>query len=461
MKITGNDILESTKGQLVNGDPGITVAGFSIDTRQLKPGQFFIPLAGEREDGHRYVLDALRKGASGSFYSLLPLPAFPAGSLIVQVGDTLTALQQLASAYRRRFTLPVIAVTGSSGKTTTKDLISSVLSGSQKVLKTAGNLNNEIGLPLTLLSLTGRHQAAVVEMGMSAPGEITALARVARPQVGVITNVGPAHLEQLGSLEGVARAKQELLNFMGGQGVAVLNGDDPLVREMGQNFPGKVYYYGFKTGDYRAAGWSASGEGSKFQVCFPDGQDYPFELSVPGKHMVENALAAIAVGSLFNLSPFQIARGLASCRFAGGRLQIRRAGKVTLIDDSYNANPASMKASLQVLRQLGGSKTVAVLGDMLELGPTAPQAHREIGRYAAISGVAYVVTVGQLAGQIAAGAREGGVEAYACRDHSQALQVIYGLPLQEGWHILVKGSRGMKMEHIASGLLKAQDRGLN
>lgn len=456
MHITGNDIIEATGGLLLHGDPGITVAGFSIDTRQITRGEFFIPLTGEQEDGHRYVLDALKKGAAGSFYALSPPPVFPAGSLIIKVENTLTALQMLALAYRRRFTLPVVAVTGSSGKTTTKDLIASVLSVSRQVLMTSGNLNNEIGLPLTLLTLNQQHQAAVVEMGMSAPGEIAALARIALPRIAVITNVGPAHLEQLGSLEGVAAAKRELLEFIGRQGIAVLNGDDPLVRKMGESFPGKAYYYGFSGQDYRAGNWSSSAGMSRFKVCFPDGQEYPFELAAPGKHMVENALAAIAVGSLFNLSPSQIARGIASCRFTGGRLQIRRAGKVTIIDDSYNANPASMKASLQVLQQMGGGKTVAVLGDMLELGPMAPQAHRETGRFAACLGVAYVITVGELAGQIAAGAREEGAKATACRDHEQALRVISGLPLQEGWYILVKGSRGMKMEQVVSSLLESQ-----
>ncbi len=454
MHITGNDIIEATGGLLLHGDPGIIVTGFSIDTRKIAEGEFFIPLTGEHEDGHVYVMEALKKGAVGSFYSLALPPVFPPGSLIIKVENTLTALQMLATAYRRRFTLPVVAVTGSSGKTTTKDLIASVLNVSRQVLMTSGNLNNEIGLPLTLLALKRQHQAAVVEMGMSAPGEIAALARIACPQMGVITNVGPAHLEQLGSLEGVAAAKRELLEYIGPQGVAVLNGDDPLVREMGKSFLGKAYYYGFGGKDYRACNWSFSSGISRFKVCFPDGQEHLFKLAAPGKHMVEDALAAIAVGSLFSLTPSQIARGLAFCRFTAGRLQIHRAGKIVIIDDSYNANPASMKASLKVLQQLGGIKTVAVLGDMLELGPGAPQIHREVGQFAACSGVAYVIAVGELAGEIAAGARELGAEAVTCRDHEQALQVIAGLPLKEGWHILVKGSRGMRMERLVCALLE-------
>lgn len=454
MALTGNDILEATGGRLLQGDPGISVAGFSIDTRRITPGNFFVPLVGEREDGHRYVPEALAKGAAGSFYAQPSPPAFPASSLIIGVEDTLAALQKLARAYRRRFKLPVVAITGSSGKTTTKDLVGSVLRVSRRVLVTPGNLNNEIGLPLTLLTLDRQHQVAVVEMGMSAPGEIATLARIASPRVGIITNVGPAHLEQLGSLTGVAAAKEELLEHLGRQGVAILNGDDPLVRKMGERFPGKSYYYGFSNGDFQARDWAFAGGVNRFKVCFPGGQVYPFELALPGRHMVSNALAAIAVGSLFGLTPAQIAGGIAGCSFTGGRLQLRQAGKLTIIDDSYNANPASMKASLQVLKELGGSKTVAVLGDMLELGPVARRAHREAGRFAARRGVPYVITVGELAGEMAAGARAEGAKTYACRDCREAFQALLGLPLGEGWHILVKGSRGMKMEQLVSSLLE-------
>ncbi len=454
MPVTGNDILEATGGLLLQGDPGISVAGFAIDTRRIAPGDFFIPLIGDKEDGHRYVTEALEKGAAGTFYALSPLPEFPAGALVIKVENPLAALQMLASAHRRRFELPVVAVTGSSGKTSTKDLVARVLEISGRVLMTPGNLNNEIGLPLTLLSLNRRHQAAVVEMGMSAPGEIAALTRIARPKVAVITNVGPAHLEHLGSLKGVAAAKRELLEYMDQQGVAVLNGDDPLVRKMGEDFPGQVCYYGFSGGDYRACNWSFSNGTSRFTVRFPDGQEHPFELPVPGKHMVENALAAIAVGDLFELAPSQIAQGIASCRFTGGRFQIRPAGKITIIDDTYNANPDSMKASLQALEELGGSKTVALLGDMLELGAAAPGAHLEIGQFAASLKVGYVITVGELARQIAAGAKAGGTGTFACRDHEQALQAISSLPLGEGWFVLVKGSRGMRMEQLVSSLLK-------
>lgn len=452
--ITGSDIIKATGGLLLQGDPGLAVSGFSIDTRSLQEGDFFVPLKGEREDGHTYLAEAIQKGAAGSFFSLKQLPPLPAESLIIGVADTLKALQQTAAAYRRRFKLPVVGITGSSGKTTTKDLVAGVLSTKLKILKTSGNLNNEIGLPLTLLELNDSHQGAVLEMGMSAPGEIAVLAELARPSIGVITNIGLAHIESLGSVEAIARAKGELLDYMGAGGTAVLNGDDPRLREMGRRFPGKVYYYGFSGGDFQAVALSYRGEGSRFQVRFPDGEEYPFGLLLPGRHLAGNALAAITVGWLFELTPEQIAGGLLASELTGGRMQICAAASgARLIDDSYNANPGSVEASLQALLELSaGGRAVAVLGDMLELGQYAAAAHREIGRLAARSGISCLITVGELAAELAAGAKEEGAEVYLCQDHIQALSILRELPLANGWYVLVKGSRAMKMERIVQAL---------
>lgn len=455
MCITGRDILEACGGELLQGNPEVKIDGFSIDTRTLKPGQFFVPLPGENTDGHRHVPDALAAGAGGCFHGPRPLPPLPEHALVIGVPDPLRALQLTAAAYRKRFTLPVVAVTGSSGKTTTKDLIAGVLAPEMTVLKTTGNLNNEIGLPLTLLELREKHQAAVFEMGMSAPGEIAFLADLARPTVGVITVIGEAHLEQLGSMEAIARAKEELLVYLGESGTAVLNGDDPRVKEMGKRFPGRVFYYGLESGDFRATELSYQGEISSFRVRFPDGQEYPFSLALPGKHMVGNALAAVAVGYLLGVPPSRAAAGLQSCELTGGRLQFRRAPRgFTVIDDSYNANPGSVGASLEVLAQLGGIRAVAVLGDMLELGPEAPALHRETGRRAARSGIAALITVGNLARETAAGAATEGLEAHAFPDHAAAAQKVLEYNPGPGWYVLVKGSRGMKMERIVAALLE-------
>ncbi len=457
MSIKGADLLKACRGELLQGDPEQLISGFSIDSRSIRKGDFFVPLRGEKEDGHIYVPGAVAAGAAGSFYARRPLPELPPQALLIGVPDVLAALQQAAAYQRRRFNLPVIGVTGSSGKTTTKDFIAGVLSGRMKVLKTEGNLNNEIGLPLTLLRLDESCRAAVLEMGMSAPGEIAGLAQWALPDIGVITNIGEAHLEMLGSMEAIAAAKAELLDCIGSRGTAVLNGDDPRLREMGARFDGKVYTYGFNQGDIRASSLSKRGEGSIFKVRFPGGEEGSFSLPLPGRHLVSNALAALAVGYLLGVSLPQMQEGLEKSEITDGRLQLltHHTGS-RIIDDSYNANPDSVRAALEVLRDLGGVKSVAVLGDMLELGPAAPEAHREIGRFAARSRIGALVTVGELGAEIAAGAAAAGLTAAACRSHAEALDALKRhLPADgAGWYILVKGSRGMRMETIIDGLME-------
>ncbi len=453
MRLSGKEIMKACAGELLQGNPESVVTGFAIDSRQVSPGDFFIPLKGERTDGHYYVHDAFNRGAAGTFYAQRPLPVLPPG-LVIGVADPLKALQQTAAYYRRKFKLSVIGVTGSSGKTTTKDFIAGIISGSMPTLKTAGNLNNEIGLPLTLLSLEEHHRAAVLEMGMSSPGEIAALARLAAPSIGVITNIGEAHMEQLGSVEAIAAAKGELLDYLGKGGTAVLNGDDPHLLEMGKRFPGKVYFYGFDTGDIKCVRLTRQGESSFFRVRFPDGQEGDFSLDMPGRHLVSNALAALAVGWLLKISPAKMAAGLQKSVVTSGRLQISEAtGGIKIIDDSYNANPASVKAALQVLQELGGDKTVAVLGDMLELGPAEISAHRAVGRYAAQCGIAALITVGEKAKEIADAAARAGLKACACEDHDGALAALREISPGRGWYILIKGSRGMRMEKLVQSLL--------
>ena len=456
MLIKGRDLLKASRGELLQGDPERAVAGFSIDTRTIGPGEFFVPLRGEKEDGHRYISAAAASGAGGAFCARRPPPGLPPQFLLIRVPDVLAALQQAAAFHRSRFALPVIGVTGSSGKTTTKDLIAGVLSRRMKVLKTEGNLNNEIGLPLTLLRLEESCRAAVLEMGMSAPGEIALLARLALPEIGVITNVGAAHLEQLGHMEAVAAAKEELLDALGAGGTAVLNADDPRLREMGGRFGGKIYTYGFSGGDIRGSSFALRGENSHFEARFPGGEEGAFVLPLPGRHLASNALAALATGYLLGVSLPEMASALQRTRITGGRLQLFAgpAGS-SIIDDSYNANPDSVRAALDVLRELAGPRSIAVLGDMLELGPAEKELHREIGRYAAGCGIGALVTVGRLGAEIAAGASgAAGAEfpAVACPDHDGAVKAVQRAGPQAGWYILVKGSRGMQMEAIVEKL---------
>ncbi len=459
MKITGTEIIEAVKGKLLQGDTRQEITGFAINSRQAGPGDFFIPFKGERADGHNYIGKAYDNGAVGSFYerSAAPPEGIPAGMLLIAVDNSMKALQQLAAAYRRRFELPVVAVTGSSGKTTTKDFIAGTLAAKYNVLKTTGNLNNEIGLPLTILQLEDTHQVAVVEMGMTAPGEIDELCRIADPSIGVITNIGVAHIELLGSIEAIADAKAELLAYLGSGGVAVLNGDDPRLLDIGKRHPGKVLYYGFNQGDIKGLDLSQRGEKNFFRARFPNGIEEVFEAPLPGRESVSNALAALAVGYHLRMEMHLMQTGLPSSEVTAGRLQIKhKPGGPVIIDDTYNANPSSVKAALKVLKELGGRKTVAVLGDMLELGPASEEAHRNMGKLVAEYKIRDLVTVGALAALIADEAEKAGVRAFACETHKEALQYIKSLAAGENVHFLVKGSRGMRMEIIVEAMLKME-----
>ncbi len=462
MDLKGKEVIEACGGRLLQGNPGAEIKGFCIDSRLVKPGDFFIPFKGENTDGHLFINSAAGKGAAGSFVQAGMQAELKADKdfLLIEVKDTLLALQQLAAYYRERFDLTVIGITGSSGKTTTKDFIAGVLSSGYKVLKTTGNLNNEIGLPLTILGLEEEHQIAVLEMGMSARGEITTLCEIARPQIGVITNIGTAHIELLGSIEAIAEAKKELLDYLGSGGVAVLNGDDPRLLEIRKRYPGKAYLYGYNQGDIKGLLLSQRGEKSFFRVRFPDKSEGWFESPLPGRESVSNALAALTVGYILKLTLKQMQEGLMSSETAKGRLQVLdRIGRFNIIDDTYNANPASVQAALRVLAELGGGKTVAVLGDMLELGADALKAHHEIGKFAADSGIGCLVTVGELARSTAEEARSFGLEVYPCSTHEEALAVINSLVLNPDWYMLVKGSRGMKMEKIVQALVEEEGAG--
>jgi len=456
VKLKGSEIIEACTGKLLQGNPDQQIAGFAIDSREVRPGDFFIPFEGEQTDGHLFIARAASAGAVGAFHHLAKKPdqEIPPDFLLIGIEDSLTALQQLAAAYRERFDLPVIGITGSSGKTTTKDFTAGVLSAKFNVLKTTGNLNNEIGLPLTILQLAEEHQVAVLEMGMSAAGEIKTLCEIAKPSIGIITNIGEAHIEQLGSIEAIARAKGELLDYLGSGGVAVLNGDDPRLLEIRKRYPGKAYYYGFNQGDIKGLKLSLRGEKSFFRVRFPDKSQGWFESPLPGRESVGNALAALTVGYILGLNLSELEKGLAKSEATAGRLQVLHNHRGTgIIDDTYNANPSSVRAALKVLVELGGAKTVAVLGDMLELGSASREAHLSVGRYAYECAIGCLVTVGELARAAAEEAKPLGLKTYTCADHDEALDILKKMDLDEDWYVLVKGSRGMQMEKIVHFLI--------
>ncbi len=381
----------------------------------------------------------------------------PHGIPALMVDDTLTALHTLAASNRERSGVIVVGVTGSTGKTTTKDMLAAVLGARLRTLKTTGNFNNEIGLPLTLLEIDEQYDVAVVEIAMRGPGEIDALCRLAGPTGAVITNIGETHLELLGNVSNIASAKGEILDHIPPGGFALLHAESPFVQREAMRCRGKAVFFGLdRPAAIRAENIRPENGGSRFDAVM-ENERYSFLLPVPGRHNVTNALAAIGAGREMGLTMEEIARGLSTVSLTGMRLEVIEAAGMKIINDAYNASPVSTKAALQVLKDLAGAGcTVAVLGNMLELGSRSVEGHREVGEAVAGLGLDYLVTVGDLAVLIYEGALEAGLQrgrAFQCADNAEAIEALKGF-LQEGDVVLVKGSRGMKMEQIVQGLLK-------
>jgi UDP-N-acetylmuramoyl-tripeptide--D-alanyl-D-alanine ligase len=439
--------LEATGGSLLGPARRPAFSGVSTDTRTIKRGNLFIALKGEKFDGHDFILRAVENGAAGVVVSSRDVYV-PDKIAAILVADTLAALQDLARCHRRRFTLPVVGITGSNGKTTTKDMTAAVLSGRWRVLKTEANYNNDIGLPLTILGLTADHQAAVVEMGMRARGEIGRLAAIAAPTVAVVTNVGETHIEILGSLENIAAAKGELVEATPADGLVALNADIPLVKDMQAKTAARCVLYGLgPDAAVRAADILPGDRDTTFQCVWPGGR-FPVTVPAVGRHNVYNALAALAVGLELGLGPDEVRAGIATFQTGAMRLAIETIGPYTVINDAYNASPLSMQAAIDTLAMVAVGRKVAVLGDMLELGEIAEAAHRRVGEQLADTGVQVVVTVGEAAAHIASAALDGGVRvAVACPGHDEASEALRKL-LRPGDTVLVKGSRGMKMEKM-------------
>lgn len=448
---------------MLSGPVEAWFSGAVIDSRKAQPGDLFVPLQGEKENGHQYILAALEQGAAGSLLEYGEITGFsglefPPEKVILAVENALQALQRLARAHRQKFNLPVVAVTGSNGKTTTKDFIAAVLAVRFPVLKTEGNLNNHIGLPLMLLRIKGEHQGVVLEMGMSGYGEIALLTSLCSPNLGVITNIGEAHLEMLGSRANIARAKGELLEEMAPGSTAFLNADDPFLRPMGARFPGQVCTFGFaEEADFRALHCGFEASGYYFTARTPSREDAEsYWIPLPGRHNVYNALAALAVGIHLQLTPREIRAGLAAAEVSAMRMERSFAGSgFWIVNDAYNASPTSVQYALDYLVEWAGAqRKIAVLGDMLELGEASETAHRAVGRYAAEIGVDVVFTLGERAKLVAEGALQAGISpehVFACTDCEEILHRLERF-VEKGVTILIKGSRGMKMERIAATL---------
>jgi UDP-N-acetylmuramoyl-tripeptide--D-alanyl-D-alanine ligase len=431
------------------------ITGVSIDSRTVGAGNLFIPIKGEKFNGHQFVKDAFDKGAVASFWQE-DEPNPPSDVPLIFVKDTLEALQTLARNYRQQLDVKVVGITGSNGKTTTKDLVAAVLSTAYRVHKTEGNLNNHIGLPLTILRMKEDTEIAVLEMGMSARGEIERLSEIANPDIAVITNIGEAHLQDLGSREAIAEAKFEIVSGLKENGVFIYNGDEPLLNNLVKNASKKLLPLTFgqnESSDYYPFDIRQEDEKTIFKIN--KAPDFEFSIPVLGKHNVYNALAAIAVGFSLNIEWEKIQNGLHQAALTNMRTEmIKTKEGFTVINDAYNASPTSMKAAIQLLNDLKGYKRkIVVLGDMLELGEREIEFHQEIGRYLDPENIQFVFTYGRLGAEIAKAAKETYApdRVKAFEDKSELINELKPLLTPEDI-VLVKASRGMKLEEVVAGL---------
>ena len=434
MILTVNEIAEFV-GAANPADPR-PIGQWSIDTRTLPAGALYIPLKGDTHDGHNFLEAAAQRGATAALVDDRNWPEMP-GMRLIRVADTLAALQQLAARARREITYPLVAITGSAGKTTTKETVAALTGAARN----EGNLNNHIGLPLSLLRLNANAQCAVLEMGMNHADEIRFLADIARPNIGLVTNVGTAHIENFSGIEGIALAKRELIEELGPEGVAVLNYDDPRVRAFAEIHPGRVVNYGIEQGaDVRAENVQITATGSTFHI-----HGTPFEIQLPGKHGVSNVTAAVAVGSILGIplsTMAEAARSLQSGKMRGERLT---HNGITILNDCYNSNPEAAKAMLDTLAAMPGQRKIAVLGEMLELGVWAEKMHAEVGAHAAAIGIDVVVAIRGAARHLAAAAAKAGVETHFFEEPATAGDALRTIARQ-GDVVLCKGSRGTRVE---------------
>ena len=445
MKLQLHRVAEFT-GAVGNFELDAVAEGYSIDSRTIQPGELFFAVKGERLDGHDFVEAALQKGAVGAVVDRKRVARYADASKLLVVDDTLAALQGLGAAVRRRWGKPLVAVTGSAGKTTTKEAIAHVLAARFRVMKSEGNLNNHFGLPLQLLKLEPEHEIAVIELGMSHAGEIAALAKLAHADIGVVTNVAPVHLEFFSSIADIARAKYELIQELHSGAIAVLNADDEYVSQFGRDFHGKVVHYGI----HHQANVSAQkvqllgAGGSRFELA---AHSVNQEITLPllGEHNVYNALAAAAVAMERGLTPTEIAAALATLSPADKRGEKISIAGATVINDCYNSNPKALTAMVDALATMPAKRRIVVAGEMLELGPQGEALHFEAGRHMAEMKIDRVIGVRGLAKQIVEGANRSGGQAEFVASPEAAGDWLSN-EVKAGDVVLMKASRGVKLE---------------
>src|SRR4051812_4557868 len=447
--LTLSQIAAFAGGTIESGSAETKITRVSTDSRTLRPGDLFVPLRGANFDGHKFIGQAAERGASGAMVDHNWSGDAPAGFALVRVADTLAGYQALAANYRATLPLKVVAITGSNGKTSTKDFVAAALAKKFRVTKTEGNFNNHVGLPQTILAANRDDQMAVWEIGMNHPGEIAPLAKLAAPDVAIITNIGVAHIEFMGSREAIAEEKGALAEAVGPGGVVVLNADDSFSETIAKRTRARVVLAGVENGTVRATEISQYSTGSEFTIL-EGAHRCRAQLPVPGIHMVQNAMLAVAAGRAFGLSLEECAAGLASTPLTKARLQIREIGGIQFIDDSYNANPDSMNAALRTLIELDADgRRIAVLGEMGELGEESERGHREVGECAATVRVDELIAVGSAgAATIAGGAEKAGLQNTVAVSSPAEAATILRKNAAPGDLILIKGSRSARMERV-------------
>lgn len=448
------EILKVTKGKLVSGDLKSSISGISTDTRTITKGDLFIAIKGKNFDGHNFVAEALKKGACGAIVQ--PIARSPChiakdGFVLIQVKDTSEAFGDIAHHYRMGFDIPFIGITGSNGKTTTKEIIFKILSSRSNALKNEGTENNLIGLSQTLLRLNSRHDIGVLELGTNHFGEIKSLAQILKPSIGVITNIGPAHLEFLESREGVLKEKTELLNSLNKRGTALLNADDALLGKI-KKLRCRVMKFGIdKECDFKATRILQQGNETNIIV----NNRYEFKSKLLGRHNIYNALAAIAAGLLCKIGYDDIRKALLDFETINGRGRLKRINGIDIIDDTYNSNPGSLKTTIDMLSSyetLG--KKILVCGDMLELGSSSAEFHREAAGGISNAGIDYLISVGKFSDVVREAAVLNGMQreaAISCRDNHAVLDTLKKI-INEGDVIALKGSRLMKLDEVIDAL---------
>ena len=451
--ISIKEIICATSGTLLCGNEDVAIESLTTDSRKSGENMLFIPLEGETFDGHEFIGAAFDAGAACALTH--KDTQIVCDKALIRVEDTKKALADLARFYLEKYRIPVVALTGSVGKTTTKDMVASVLQQKYNVLKTQGNFNNDIGLPLTVFGIEKDHDVAVLEMGMNHFGEIHHLASIAKPDKAIITNIGMSHIENLGSREGILKAKLEITDFFDKENTLFINGDDDMLSGVECKSKCKTFGIENEKSDYRAINIVLNEDSCEFDVVYEDKNTH-IRVNLPGKHNIYNALCAFSVAKSYDIDDDMIAKGIASFSPSKMRMDIRKIDGITIINDCYNASPASMEAALSVLCNIEAGRHIAILGDMLEMGSFAPDAHKGVGKKAASMGIDMLLSVGKEAQNINRGAVNEGMNrenALHFENNEKLIGVLESL-LCDGDAVLIKASRGMKFEQIAQAIEK-------